>query len=360
MKAFGRLLVADVRQFVRERTALFWTFAFPIFFILIFGAIFSGENGTSLSIGLVAEDNSPAAQALVSGLQQVPAFETRVGEREAELAALKTGDRQAVIVITPDFGKSVSQGSKGQVDVYYDPAQMTTLQVALPIIRQVLDQFDRSLSQTPSLVQVNEKTLQARRLRAIDYLVPGILGMALMQLGIFAAEPLVGDRQNKVLKRLGATPLRRSTMVTSAVVFRLLIAVAQAALILVVARLVFGVPMMGNWLALVGVVVLGTLTFVAMGYMLSAFARTQETIMPLLMAVQFPMMFLSGIFFSVDMMPGFMKPLMSAMPLTYLADSLRQIMVSSFAMHSQLINVGVLGAWFIVCIIVAVRFFRWE
>jgi len=224
----------------------------------------------------------------------------------------------------------------------------------------VLDGLDRELGQRPSLIQVNEKTLQSQDLRFIDFFVPGILAMALMQLGIFAAVPLVVERENKVLKRLGATPLRRSTMVGSVVAFRLLVALGQAALIILVARLIFGVPMMGNWFFLVGMVILGTLTFLSMGYMLSAFAKTQETVMPLLMAVQFPMMFLSGIFFPVEFMPDFMRPVVAAMPLTYLADSLRQIMVDSSALHSHLINTTALGGWFVTCLVVAVRFFRWE
>jgi ABC-2 type transport system permease protein len=216
------------------------------------------------------------------------------------------------------------------------------------------------IGQTPSLVQLNEKKLQTREIRAIDYLVPGILAMALMQLGLFAAELLVMDRENRVLKRLGATPLRRSTLIGSTVIFRLLIALGQAALILIVAQLVFDVPMMGNWFFLAGMVILGTLTFLSLGYMISAFVRTQEAVMPLIMAIQFPMMFLSGIFFPVEMMPGFMRPIMEAMPLTYLGDSLRQIMVKSSALHPYWVNIGVLGGWFVVSLAIAVRFFKWE
>jgi ABC-2 type transport system permease protein len=181
-----------------------------------------------------------------------------------------------------------------------------------------------------------------------------------MQLGLFAVAPLVVDRENRVLKRLGATPLKRSTMIASTVVFNLIVAMMQAALIIILAKAVFHVPMMGNWFYLIGFIVLGTLTFLSMGYMLSAFAKNQQTLMPLIMAIQFPMMFLSGIFFPLEMMPGFMHPIMDAMPLTYLADSLRQIMVGSSAMHSHLINIGVLGGWFVVCLVLAVRFFRWE
>ena len=360
MKPIWKLLIADLKQFVRERAALFWTFAFPVFFILIFGAIFSGEGDVTFPVGMVIEDDSTVAQSLSTVLQQVPAFKLHVGGRDTELEALEKGNRRAVLVIPPDFGKAVSQGKAGSIDIYYDPTQTSSVQVVLPILHRVLDQYERILGETPSLIEVNEKTLRSHDVRSIDYLTPGILAMAIMQLGIFAAVDLVVQREKKVLKRLGATPLRRSTLIISTVLFRLLVAMVQAALIIVVARLVFNVPMMGNWLFLVGMVILGALTFLAMGYMLSAFARTEQTAVPLVMSFQFPMMFLSGIFFPVEFMPDFMRPIMSVMPLTYLGDSLRQIMVGSSALHSPLVNVAVLGGWFLACLIAAIRFFRWE
>jgi len=360
VRVFLRLIAAHYKQFIREKAALFWTFAFPVFFILIFGAVFSGSEDITFSVGLAVEDNSSVAQQLNESLQQVDAFELTMGDSDSELQALRDGDRSAVIVVAAGFGEAIAQGGQGNVSVYYDPSQTTTAQVLVPIIRQVLDGFDRALGQAPSYIQINEETLQAHDLRAIDYLTPGILAMAIMQLGIFAAVDIVIERENRVLKRLGATPLKRSTMILSTVGFRLIVALLQAALIILVARLVFGVPMLGNWFALIGFVLLGTLAFLAMGYMLSAFAKTERTAMPLMMSIQFPMMFLSGIFFPVEMMPDFMRPIMDAMPLTYLGDAFRQIMVESTPLHSQVINLGVLAGWLVVCLIVAVRFFRWE
>lgn len=360
MRAFKNLLFANFRQFTRERTALFWTFAFPMFFILIFGAIFTGGERSSYPVGLVIEDDSQTARSLHAALQQAPALKLQYGTLDAELAALRKGDVRVVIVVASGFGDNITSGNKGLVDVYFDPAQTSTVQIALPVVRQVLDQFNQNITQRPSLIHIDEKTLQSRRLRDIDYIVPGILAMALMQLGIFAAGPIVADRENKLLKRLGATPLRRSTMVISAVVFRLAIALVQAALIIIVARSVFHVPMLGNWAFLFGMVLLGALAFISIGYMLSAFAKTQETITPMLMAIQFPMMFLSGIFFPVDIMPGFLKPVMQALPLTYLGDALRQIMVQASAIHSLAFDIGVLAAWLAGCMIIAIRFFRWE
>lgn len=356
MKVVRKLLESEIKQFFRERSALFWTFAFPIFFILIFGAVFSGGDNVTFNVGLVVEDNSPAARQLSGMLGQVPAFKLDIGNQSAELQALKNGDRRAVIIVPSGFGQTILQGESATVDVYYDPTQSSSAQVLLPIITQVLQKF----AQPAPIINVNPVTLQTHEIRAVDYLTPGILAMAIMQLGIFAAMPLVVQRENRVLKRLGATPLRRSTMILSTVIFRLLIAIGQAVLIIIVARLVFHVPMLGNWFFLAGMVILGALTFLTMGFMMSAFAKTQESAMPLLMMVQFPMMFLSGIFFPVEIMPGFMRPIMDAMPLTYLGDSIRQIMVESSALHSNLVNIGVLIGWFAVCLIVAVRFFKWE
>ena len=354
------LLMANAKQFVREKAALFWTFLFPIFFILIFGAVFSGGDNISFNVGLVMEDNSVIAQNMSDAFGQVTAFKLTVGQRDDELKALKDGDRRAVLIVEQGFGETIAMGGTANISVYYDPTQTSSVQILLPIVQKVVDNIDRAMSGTTPRVQLSEQTLQSHKLRAIDYLVPGILAMSLMQLGLFAVAPLVVDRENRVLKRLGATPLKRSTMIASTVVFNLIVAMMQAAIIIILARVVFHVPMMGNWLYLIGFIVLGTLTFLSMGYMLSSFAKNQQTLMPLIMAVQFPMMFLSGIFFPLEMIPGFMRPIMDAMPLTYLGDSLRQIMVESSALHSHIINLAVLGGWFVVCLVLAVRFFKWE
>ena len=82
--------------------------------------------------------------------------------------------------------------------------------------------------------------------------------------------------------------------------------------------------------------------------------------MPIIQVVQFPMMFLSGIFFPVDIMPDFMRPVMDAIPLSYLGDAFRQIMVDATPVHSMAVNIGVLAAWLVVSMVLAIRLFSWE
>ena len=134
----------------------------------------------------------------------------------------------------------------------------------------------------------------------------------------------------------------------------------QTSIIIVVARLVFSVEVVGNWYMLFGLVILGTLTMVSIGYLAVSRARTVEGAMPIVQLIQFPMLFLSGIFFPVEFMPGFMRPLVAAMPITYLGDALRQTMVDATPLHPIPVDIAILAGWLVVSIVLTIRFFRWE
>jgi len=181
-----------------------------------------------------------------------------------------------------------------------------------------------------------------------------------MFLGLFSGIVQVDRREKKVLKRFGATPLKKRTVVMSQIVQRLIIALMQAFIIIAIARLFFDVQMVGNWLVLLGVVFLGTLTMISIGYVIVARARTEESAQPIIQLVQFPMMFLSGIFFPLEFMPDFIKPLVMAMPLTYLGDALRQVMVDATPLYPLTTDLAVMSAWLVACMLLAFWLFKWE
>jgi ABC-2 type transport system permease protein len=181
-----------------------------------------------------------------------------------------------------------------------------------------------------------------------------------MFLGLFSGIVQVDRREKKVLKRFGATPLKKHTVVLSQIVQRLIIALMQAVIIIAIARLFFDVQMVGNWFVLLGVVFLGTLTMISIGYVIVARARTEESAQPIIQLVQFPMMFLSGIFFPLEFMPDFIKPVVMAMPLTYLGDALRQVMVNATPLYPLGIDLAVLSAWLLACMLLSFWLFKWE
>ncbi len=360
MRPFYKLLVANFRQFFRDKTTMFFTFAFPLLFMLIFGFVFSGEGDTSYNIGIVREDDSATGAAIAEAISRVPIFEITEGELDDLLARFEEGDFNGVILIPADIESRISRGEPTDITVYHDPSQTTASQVILSVMGDVISIADRQITGAPVLLQMTEESIQSNELGYIDYLVPGILAMSVLFLGLFGALPMVEWREKQVLKRFGATPVTRLHIISSQITYRLVLAVIQTLIIIAVAYFVFNVQMVGNWLLLFGLVVLGALTLVSIGYLAVARSRTVEGAMPLIQLIQFPMLFLSGIFFPIDFMPDFMRPIVSAIPLTYLADALRQVMVEATPAFSIATDIAVLVGWLVVTMALSVKFFRWE
>jgi ABC-2 type transport system permease protein len=207
---------------------------------------------------------------------------------------------------------------------------------------------------------MQQTSIQSHPSRYIDFLLPGILGMTLMFIGIQGGLPIIQQRQAHIIKRLGTTPLHRPVLVLGDLVLRLIVSVLSAALIILVGRLVFNVQMLGSWLSLFGIILLGSLVFVNLGYLIAAFVKSQESAIPAINIVQLPMMILSGTFFSVGNMPVFIEPLVKVLPLTFLNDALRQIMEEGTPFYPMTLDIAVLVAWTIVTLVVTTRFFRWD
>jgi ABC-2 type transport system permease protein len=374
MRSFVQLYKATVREFARDKSALFWTFAFPIFFIVIFGIIFSGDQNISFKVGLVNEDGAASAP-LVQGFKQISAFKINEGTQAAELDALKNGDRSAVIIIPAGTGAALranatqltgaSQGSapgQATLDVYYDPANQTTSQIVLNIIDKVVAGMNEGITGVKPALTVQSQTVTTTSLSNIDYLLPGVLAMSLMQLGLFAtAAPLVSLREKGVLRRMGATPLSKTTLLSSQIAFRLTTAFAQTALIVLVGIGVFHVHIIASHiLSIVAMVLLGATLFITMGYFLSGVAKTEEAVNGLIQLPNITFMFLSGIFFPVDIMPAWIRPLVDVIPLTYVGDALRKTMLNAGSYFSMTRNIAIMLAWLVVCGVLAIKFFRWE
>jgi ABC-2 type transport system permease protein len=276
------------------------------------------------------------------------------------LKELEDGDIRAVLAIPGGLGTALESKQPTDITLFYDPSQTTSSQIILASMREAFDEIDRQITRQPALLQVQEQSVQSQSLRNIDYLVPGIIAMSVMILGLFGSLTLVERREKKILKRFAATPVTRSTMLSSQVVYRLILAVVQTLIILLIARFAFDVQVAGSWLALIGWVLLGTLVFISMGYLAVSRSRTTEGAMPIIQLLQFPMLFLSGIFFPVEFFPDFMKPIVAVIPVTYLGDALRQVMADATPLYSLTTDAAVLIGWLVACMVLAIRFFKWE
>ena len=363
MNALSALTVANIKSYVRDRAALFWTLAFPLIFIFMFGFIFQGGGDPGVTFGWVDNDGSAESATLRSAFDSSDAIELVEGDQATTLQQMREGDLDAVLEVPAGYGQAIVAASGGtggptRLIVYTDPSRSNLQATVFQAVGSVLGAVN--LGGRPPLVVPQPETLQTENLNFISYFVPSMLGLSVMQVGIFAAIPLVADREKLILKRLAATPLRRWQLVGSNVLMRLLIALVQSVIIIGVGVLVFGVEIAGSFPLSVVFVVLGAISFLALGYVIASFASTEDSANGMTSVIQFPMMFLSGTFFPIDQMPDVLQGIARVIPLTYLSDALRQVMTGGAAFAPLWVCFLVLVAWLVVCFGIAARKFRWQ
>jgi ABC-2 type transport system permease protein len=363
MKALFALTLANIRSYVRDRAALFWTLAFPLVFIVMFGLIFQGGGGPSLTLAFVDDDGGAGSAALHELFKSQDGISLVDTTQADAIDQMKLGKVDAIIVVPKGYTAGLAASAAGpaapsQIAVYTDPTRQQLAGSVYQVVGGVLGVVN--LGGKPPLVVPKPETVQTENLNFISYFVPSMLGLSVMQVGIFAAIPLVADREKGILKRLAATPLRRWQLVGSNVMMRLLIALAQTLIIVAVGTLAFGVEIVGSMIVTFALVVLGAVTFLALGYVIASFATTEDSANGMTSMIQFPMMFLSGAFFQIDQMPQFLQVIARVIPLTYLADALRQVMVGGAPFAPLWVCVAVLLGWLVVCFGIASVKFRWQ
>lgn len=352
--SFRAMTVANLRMTVRNRTALFWNLAFPLLFIVLFGFLI-GDESFSFDVGVAGADTSPETQQIVAQMQASDAFTVKTGTEAAELQALQDGRRSVVIVF--------SEGDAGQVqaDVYWDQSDPQQGAIALNAVRQFLSEANQALAGTPPVIDVQVQAVTSDSLRYIDFFIPGVLAMSLMNSGMIGlASAFVTYRERGILRRIKVTPFPLSSFIGARILSQLVVSVAQAVILVAVGMLLFDLQITGNPAAVLVMVILGSLAFQSLGFVISAFAKNQEAADSIANALSFPMMFLAGIFFPVDSAPEWLQPIMKLIPLRYLADGLRDLMVRGASLTDVWVDVLVMLATAVIGFVLALRFFRWD
>jgi ABC-2 type transport system permease protein len=196
---------------------------------------------------------------------------------------------------------------------------------------------------------------------AINYLLPGIIVMALMIACMNNnAVKIVNEREKGVYRRLSLTPLKRQTLLIGDIFVRYLIVLASTMLLIAIGVSVFKANVGGNYFLFWFVLTIGALTFVALGFVLTALVKNTNSMMPLGMAILFPFMFLGGCFWPLDQMPAFLHPVCEALPALHLNTALRMVAVHGAGFSEIWPEFPVLLGWLVGCSILAVKLFKWE
>jgi ABC-2 type transport system permease protein len=357
------LFIASGKMFIRNRAAVFFSLFLPLIIMLIFGVL-NFEGSTEIQLGIVDEADNAASQALVDELGTYDYLILSEGEREAELAELSEGDRDFVLVIPSGFETPAPGAATGLV-AYGSSADPAQAQVAQGLLQQAVGQAlfapGGGGGATGDLQPpVAFESVETRDLGYIDFLVPGIVGMTIMQLGLFGvAFGFVQLKRTGALRRLFATPTPPGYFLSAQVLSRLIIGIVQVAILFGVG-LWFGLQMFGDYATLLVIVLIGSAIFLAIGFAIAGWAKNEDQAAPVANLVSLPMMFLSGVFFPREAMPDFLASITAFMPLTYVIDALRAVVnegANLLALGPQLLGMVV---WAVITFVLAVFMFRWE
>jgi len=329
--------------FLREPEAVFWVFAFPVLMALALGIAFRSSGPARSRIGVLS---GPGAEPVVKALEASKDLEVIRIAPDESAAALRRG-RIAVLV---------RPGASGPPVLTFDPSRAET-RLAQPATTEALE---RAAGRRDVVGAMLDTKVRAGS-RYIDFLIPGLIGLNLLGTGMWGIGfPIATARQQKLLKRMLATPMRRSDYLLSHMLARLVWLVMEVVAVLGFGMLAFGVEVRGSWLAFGLVCLLGAFSFSALGLLVASRARTIEAVSGLMNVAMLPMWLLSGSFFSADRFPTAMQWLVQALPLTAVNNALRAIMNEGAGLAAVAAPIGIVIAWGVAGFFAALALFRWE
>ncbi len=338
----GQLVLARLREFFRQPEVVFWVYGFPVLMVVALGIAF--RNRPVEQIRVDVQDGAYAASA-ADALGAISKFKVHRGDPDAARSRLRTGKTELVVIA--DAGP--------RYEYFFDPTRPESL-----LARNAVDDALQRAAGRTDAAAVGDKELNEPGGRYIDFLVPGLLGMGLMGGGLWGVGFVIVDmRIRQLLKRFIATPMKKHHFLAGIMLSRFMFMAPEIVILLLFAWIAFDVRIQGSILAVMFFVFLGAFTFSGIGLLVASRAKTVETVSGLMNLVMLPMWILSGIFFSSERFPAVTQPVIKALPLTPLINSLRAVILEGQTVPQLLPEIGILAVWGAVTFALALRWFRW-
>ncbi|MPZ62416.1 MAG: ABC transporter permease [Propionibacteriales bacterium] len=347
MRGLVPLSRAMLLGFVRDRMALFFTLLFPLMFLVLFGGIFSFDTQARSEVLQVGDvpilDRAPREQVGevdITRVDDLAAAIDQVGKGDADAAVEQHGDELVL-----HFSRA-------------DQVQAATVQGT---IGSFVSAANQAVSGEPPRYRLRAEQVEDDSLEAIQFLTPGLLGWAIAMSATFgAALTLVTWRKSRLLRKLRLAPVPTASIVGARVGVSMLVALVQMAVFLGLAMAFFGLRLTGSWWMAIPLVLVATLSFLAIGLLAGAVTRTPESASGLANLIVLPMAFLSGSFFPLEGAPAWLQAISRALPLRHLNEGMLDVMVRGLGPSAAWAPIGVLLGFGLVVGLIAVRLFRWE
>jgi ABC-2 type transport system permease protein len=379
-----RIAWKDLMELFRNRMGLVLLILMPIFMMTMVGFIYPSETSlNNVDIALVNEDqgfgNYSLSSTFITALKSINENASMIQFKDASSLAevremIQTGDAEGGIIISSDFSSNIMNGQQGTITIVTDQSNPQMSAIIQMVLNQVFDQMSRALAQqnvqnlgvnpNATLAVVEPYNIQTTgavegNFSYFDFIAPGIMAMTVMMsvmTGLPAA--ISHERELGTLDGMMVAPINRLSVILGKTLAQMARGILQGVLILVLAMVLFGVTVHGSVVLVFALLLLGVFSFVGLGVVLTSFAKDQETAVMMMTTIMFPMMFLSGVFFPTEQMPWFMQGIAKFLPLTYVADSLRKVMVLGASIPEITSELSILIVFGLVMIAIAVPVFK--
>lgn len=347
------------RNFLRTRSALFFTILFPIIFLLVFGAIFSGgstkvplsiqnlNNGSAISLSFVSALNSTGLVTITSVPPNVN-IQTYINQNSVD----------AALVIPANFAQEVTSSQNVNMSFYYNPSQ-SSAQAAEQAVNLVIQSFNFKIANATPIIHASVNPVSTAAVGYINYLIPGLIGFSVLTTGMFSMTNIVSSyKKEKIFRQLSLTPLTKGEWMVSKFMWNAIMAVVAIVLMISVGDLVFGAGITFN-IYILPIVFFGVFGFISLGIVAGSISKNEETAAIIGNVITFPMMFLAGTFFPVSSMPTYLQEIAKFLPLYYVINGMNAIMLFG-NVPNLLFNTGIVAAISLVFFFISMRVFSWR
>jgi len=361
IKAMLAITKASLRSISRSPSAIVFSIAFPLIFILVFGFMSSGGN---INVTVALEQNADTTNAVYAAIKQIPGLKFVKGDTLKMKNELAKGRITAMIDIqktsNPNLPYTINLKSS-------EAANPQNVQLVKSILNAVIGNINKAAyPNAPTIATVNNTVQQVpgRIYRTIDFILPGQMGFSLLSAGIFGvAFVFFNLRQQLILKRFYATPIRRLYIILGEALSRVIFQLLTAVIIIGIGHFAFKFTLVHGWATFGSIMALSFIAlvlFMGFGFIVSGVAKNESTIPPLANIFTLPQFLLAGTFFSIDNFPSWMQPFCKILPLTHFNNAMRDIAFEGNSLLDSWGDISILLIWIVIVYAIAFKTFKWE
>jgi len=321
---------------------------------------FGGGNKSVGTVTLVNNSKTELAKNIEKSLTDSPLFKIQEQDNTKNIESdIRKNKIFAGIVIPKDFGNFRNPSAPKEITVIYDKGNSQSNGVLFNFLNQFLTQLNFKVQNALSIFKIKEETISKNDLTYFDFVMAGLLGLALMNSSIIGiAISITKYREDKILKRITTTPLQTWKFLVAEVCSRLIVNFIQVSLILLIAVYAFKAHIYGNLVIIYALAILGAVLFQLIGFVIASIAKTTDAAQGMATAITIPMMFLAGVFFPIDSLPKWLFSIVQFLPLAPLLRMVRATILEGLSPLGNPMNFYIVLAWIIIALALSIYKFR--